>query len=196
MVKAMALTKGYELDGLLSKAKDFVLQVFFAGGVIRGKKLQRGSVYVFDDIIDNKMQDTNTPDNPNAPTAEQILKAYETVYLFKWLFPQANLIQPQTKVPSKPKYQPLLQTFKTPVKANYFEQFENIDDEIDIDMDVDDYQSDSDAEMEDLHDHTDQSEGKRVEEQISSQEQQKPEIQLGLSKPGLSGINKLNLAAV
>lgn len=39
MVKAMAITKGYELDGLLSKAKDSVLQVFFAGGVIRGKKL-------------------------------------------------------------------------------------------------------------------------------------------------------------
>lgn len=26
-------------------------------------------------------------DNPNSPSAEQILKAYETVYLFKWLFP-------------------------------------------------------------------------------------------------------------
>jgi hypothetical protein len=54
MVKAMTITKGYELDGLLAKAKDAVLQVFFAGGVIRGKKLQRGSVYVFDDIIDSK----------------------------------------------------------------------------------------------------------------------------------------------
>ena len=39
MIKAMALTKGYELDNLLMKAKDPVLQVFFAGGVIRGKKL-------------------------------------------------------------------------------------------------------------------------------------------------------------
>lgn len=39
MVKALTITKGYELDGLLSKAKDAVLQVFFAGGVIRGKKL-------------------------------------------------------------------------------------------------------------------------------------------------------------
>jgi hypothetical protein len=54
MVKAQALTKGYELDGLLAKAKDSVLQVFFAGGVIRGKKLQRGSVFVFDDVIDKK----------------------------------------------------------------------------------------------------------------------------------------------
>jgi hypothetical protein len=39
MVKAQAISKGYELDSLLSKAKDSVLQVFFAGGVIRGKKL-------------------------------------------------------------------------------------------------------------------------------------------------------------
>lgn len=50
MLKALALTKGYELDTLLSKGKDSVLQVLFAGGVIRGKKLQRGSVYVFDDV--------------------------------------------------------------------------------------------------------------------------------------------------
>jgi hypothetical protein len=39
MVKAMAISKGYELDGLLAKAKDSVLQVFFAGGVVRNKKL-------------------------------------------------------------------------------------------------------------------------------------------------------------
>jgi hypothetical protein len=39
MVKAMAISKGYELDSLLAQAKDPVLQVFFAGGVIRGKKL-------------------------------------------------------------------------------------------------------------------------------------------------------------
>lgn len=90
MVKAMALTKGYELDGLLSKAKDSVLQVFFAGGVIRGKKLQRGSVYMFDDIIDSKKKDIpdDEKDNPNTPSAEKILKAYETVYLLKWLFPE------------------------------------------------------------------------------------------------------------
>ena len=51
MVKASAMTKGYELDDLLTKAKDSVLKVLFSGGVIRGKKLQRGSVYVFADVI-------------------------------------------------------------------------------------------------------------------------------------------------
>ena len=68
MVKAMTITKGYELDGLLSKAKDSVLQVFFAGGVIRGKKLQRGSVYVFDEVIDKKKEGQSQSDNPNAPS--------------------------------------------------------------------------------------------------------------------------------
>lgn len=29
-------------------------------------------------------------DNPNSPSAEQIMKTYETVYLFKWLFPESN----------------------------------------------------------------------------------------------------------
>ena len=39
MIKAMALTKGYELDSLLSQGKDSVLEVLFSGGVIRGNKL-------------------------------------------------------------------------------------------------------------------------------------------------------------
>lgn len=51
MVKAMAISKGYELDSLLARAKDSVLQVFFAGGVIRGKKLQRSNVLMFDENI-------------------------------------------------------------------------------------------------------------------------------------------------
>jgi hypothetical protein len=75
MVKAMAISKGYELDSLLSKAKDSVLQVFFAGGVIRGKKLQRSSVLMFDEnITDTKRQDgkgfETVKDNPNTPSAQ------------------------------------------------------------------------------------------------------------------------------
>ena len=58
MVKAMAISKGYELDSLLAQAKDPVLQVFFAGGVIRGKKLQRSNVLTFDEnITDTKRQE-------------------------------------------------------------------------------------------------------------------------------------------
>lgn len=101
MVKAMALTKGYELDNLLLKAKDNVLQVFFAGGVIRGKKLQRGNIFLFDDVIDKKKDGAEeVKDNPNDPSSETILKAYQTVYLFKWFFPEEVI---QKKVEHKPK---------------------------------------------------------------------------------------------
>ena len=95
LVKAMALTKGYELDDLLQKAKDSVLQVFFSGGVIRGKKLQRSNVLVFgEDVTDSRKTEGityETKDNPNTPSAEQIVKAYETVYLLKWLFPEQSI---------------------------------------------------------------------------------------------------------
>lgn len=74
MVKAMAISKGYELDGLLAKAKDSVLQVFFSGGVVRGKKLQRSNVLMFDEISETKRQDgvgfEQVHDNPNTPSAE------------------------------------------------------------------------------------------------------------------------------
>ena len=95
LVKAMALTKGYELDDLLQKAKDSVLQVFFSGGVIRGKKLQRSNVLVFgEDVTDSRKTEGityETKDNPNTPSADQIVKAYETVYLLKWLFPEQSI---------------------------------------------------------------------------------------------------------
>ena len=108
----MALTKGYELDDLLQKAKDSVLQVFFSGGVIRGKKLQRSNVLIFgEDVTDSKKTEGityETKDNPNTPSAEQIMKAYETVYLLKWLFPEQVIkrqIQDVAKHPKKPKFQ-------------------------------------------------------------------------------------------
>ena len=98
MTKAMAISKGYELDSLLAKAKDSVLQVFFAGGVVRGKKLQRSNVLMFDEMLDSKRTEgtgfQTVKDNPNTPSAEQIIKAYQTVYLFKWLFPE-KIIQQQ-----------------------------------------------------------------------------------------------------
>ena len=91
MVKASAMTKGYELDDLLAKGKDSVLKVLFSGGVIRGRKLQRGSVYLFNDVINQK---TDRPrENPNEPSTEQLKRAYETVYLLKWLFPPEQAFQ-------------------------------------------------------------------------------------------------------
>lgn len=52
LTKANALAKSVELQSLFNKAKDAILKVLFSGGVIRGKKLQRGSVYVMSDLID------------------------------------------------------------------------------------------------------------------------------------------------
>lgn len=92
MVKASAMTKGYELDDLVVKAKDSVLKVLFSGGVIRGKKLQRGSVFVFADVINQRTDREEEgqkaqAENPQQPSPEELKKAYETVYLLKWLFP-------------------------------------------------------------------------------------------------------------
>ena len=70
LVKALALTKGYELDTLLSQAQDSVLSVLFNGGVIRGKKLQRGSVYVFDDVVNQLEDPAENEDNPNTPSTD------------------------------------------------------------------------------------------------------------------------------
>lgn len=50
LAMALALAKSNELDCLLSKAQDSVLRALFGGGVIRGIKLQRGSVYTFEDV--------------------------------------------------------------------------------------------------------------------------------------------------
>ena len=56
LVKASTISKSVELEGLLQKAKDSVLKVLFSGGVVRGKKLQRGSVYVFGEEIERQRQ--------------------------------------------------------------------------------------------------------------------------------------------
>lgn len=51
-VKAQTLTKGYALDSYLNQAKDSGLNVLFSGGVVKNKKLQRGNIYIFEDVID------------------------------------------------------------------------------------------------------------------------------------------------
>ena len=53
VVKAQTLTKGYAFAEYLNNAKDSGLNVLFSGGVVKNKKLQRGNIYVFEDIIDN-----------------------------------------------------------------------------------------------------------------------------------------------
>ena len=94
-VKSQTLTKGYALDEYLQQAKDSGLNVLFSGGVVKNKKLQRGNIFEFEDVIDSKGlkkggKPSKMKENPNEPSTEQIVKAYETVYLMKWLFPEAQ----------------------------------------------------------------------------------------------------------
>ena len=53
-VKSQTLTKGYALDEYLQQAKDSGLNVLFSGGVVKNKKLQRGNIYIFGDVIDQQ----------------------------------------------------------------------------------------------------------------------------------------------
>ena len=52
--RATALVRANELDQLFLKAKDSVLKVIFSGGVVKGNKLQRGSVFLLADILNRK----------------------------------------------------------------------------------------------------------------------------------------------
>ena len=99
-VKAQTLTKGYALDEYLQQAKDSGLNVMFSGGVVKNKKLQRGNIYIFEDILDQGkgMKGQKKPgsykkfgDNPNDSNTEHIIKAQESVYLIKWLFPDTSI---------------------------------------------------------------------------------------------------------
>lgn len=91
----MALTKGYELDNLLQTGKDSILKVLYSGGVIRKRKLQRGQVINFNEIISNDVsKDLKKPQlvTPQSPDTKDLLKTYESVYLFKWLFPESSIV--------------------------------------------------------------------------------------------------------
>ena len=90
MLKASALSRGFELDSLLNKAGDSLLSFIFNGGVIRGTKFQKGKVLVFAHASSEKEND-DTNENPNEPDSERIIKTFETVYLFQWLIPETYL---------------------------------------------------------------------------------------------------------
>ena len=63
IVKASAISKASELNSLCKAGKDHVLKVLFSGGVIRDKKLQRGSVYTFSEVM--------SQDNSRVPSSEE-----------------------------------------------------------------------------------------------------------------------------
>lgn len=44
LVKSQALSNAFELENVISKGGEKLLQIFFSGGVIRNKKLQKGKI--------------------------------------------------------------------------------------------------------------------------------------------------------
>ena len=71
-----------------------MLKVLFSGGVIRDKKLQRGSVYTFAEV--------NEKDGAANNGNEEAIKAlFEKISLLKWLLPspsETNQTTPRLRV--------------------------------------------------------------------------------------------------
>ena len=87
IVKASAISKASELNSRCMVGKDHVLKVLFSGGVIRDKKLQRGSVYTFSEVIQR--------DDSRAPSSEEEQQSFETISLLKWLI-RPDVVRQQT----------------------------------------------------------------------------------------------------
>ena len=51
LVKAVSLTKGFELDNHLIKGKEQMLHTLFSGAFVRGRKIQRGGLALIDNVF-------------------------------------------------------------------------------------------------------------------------------------------------
>lgn len=136
LVKALAITKGYELDTLLHTANDPLLHILFSGGVIRHKKLQRGTVLVFSDIISNNLtMQSEGSGSGSGRGINTLKKVCETVYLLQLWLPQ-HLIKGKGEEESKKhvlKYPRFTHTFlalAAKEKVDYFSRFESVDDSL------------------------------------------------------------------
>ena len=63
-----------------------MLNILFSGGVIRGKKLQRGSIYRFDDILDKKAELEFIRDHPGVPSKQEVTDAHKSIVLLRQIF--------------------------------------------------------------------------------------------------------------
>jgi len=133
LVKALAITKGYELDALLYSSKDPLLNILFSGGVIRHKKLQRGSVLLFSDMISSA-----SPKEEPAASSKigTIKKACETVYLLQWWLPQhgkkAEKTDSEKQTLKYPRFTHTMLTCAPKEKTDYFSRFEEIEEDEEI----------------------------------------------------------------
>jgi protein-tyrosine phosphatase len=81
LVKSLALSAAFEFESLINRAKDPLLQVLFSGGVIRNKKLQKGTILQLNSSISKEL---------NKDHEKQFQNMRQTIYLFKFLFPMAE----------------------------------------------------------------------------------------------------------
>ncbi|EAS01558.2 dual specificity phosphatase domain protein (macronuclear) [Tetrahymena thermophila SB210] len=78
LIKSLALSSAYDLESLIEKGRENILQIFFEGGVILKDKLKNGKV----------IQLNSTSNRPHNKELEQeISKMSQTIFLFKFLFP-------------------------------------------------------------------------------------------------------------
>ena len=143
-VKSHCLTKGYALDEYLQLAQDPGLNVLFSGGVIKNKKLQRGNVFEFEDMLGKSGLKRPKQDKGHAskrdgaePSPQQIVEAHQTIYLLKWLFPEASVqkFREHLNQTKKVLFQKFSEKFAGPEQGgNYWDKFVVLDDQTDEDQ--------------------------------------------------------------
>ena len=89
IVKAMALTKGFELDAFMGRGKENVLKVLGSGAVIKAKKISKGQTLALESVYDGERS--------------MGMPAKRSIYLLQWLWNEQS-------APTPPK--PLFQKFK------------------------------------------------------------------------------------
>ena len=140
MVKASVITKGLELNSLLSQGKDHVMKVLFSGGVIRGKKIQRGSVYTFSDIV--QWGGSEQRDGSSSLPEEKVLAQYEAINLLKFIVPMQQSAVKKIQQAKFPKFNNEFDSSSrtspsTDTGSSYWSHFECIDDDGEGVMEVD-----------------------------------------------------------
>jgi hypothetical protein len=99
----MALSTAFDLENLMNKGGDSLLQVLFSGGVIRDKKLQKGTII--------QLKSSATSNAPAGELAQDLRAIKETVYLLKILFPGEETEPAPPEISSQPIFSKFREVF-------------------------------------------------------------------------------------
>ena len=128
LTKANALAKAVELQTLFSRARDAVMKVLFSGGVIRGKKLQRGSVYVMNDLIEQQRNSAQSTAAFALIDQQNMATFYERILLLKCIVSAPHATQ-QNEMRSGPTqgFSKLRQLFSAEsAQSSYWNRFDSV----------------------------------------------------------------------